>query len=133
MGGGGANRQNVGAQAISGGDTLQLPVVSLETSADYLDRLQGAFAVPGQTLPMELFHASEQVAFGMDESGARLVAQASLVAGPFGDIDEEKPGKPRWFLFDEPFFLMSWKDGAPMPYLAIYVRGMDCLRKWPSP
>lgn len=115
--------------AFGWGDVLKVPVVSFEASANYTKALAGSFAAPGYRQPMRFVQAWQIVNFDLDETGARIEAAASGAAEPFGG-PPPKPPEPRLFVFDEPFFIAAWRDGAPLPYFVAHIDGSSVLRKW---
>lgn len=58
----------------------------------------------------------------MDRYGAKLVSSTQNDYDDYGAV-----APPRKYIFDKPFFLALWKDGAELPYLAIWVNSADIL------
>ncbi|CAN5902862.1 hypothetical protein BH11VER1_BH11VER1_42230 [soil metagenome] len=102
------------------GDLLEIPEVHFKGIKQHLDDLTGFFRVTDRGMPQKFLHASHSVAFDMDESGVKIVGFGKGIG--IGGVPP-KPAHLRAFVFDEPFFVVAWRDNAPLPYFVAYVDG----------
>lgn len=102
------------------GDLLEIPEVHFSGETNHLGDLKGSFQVPGKVPSQRFTHASHAVEFDMDETGVKIVGFGKGI-GVGGVLP--KPAHLRAFVFDEPFFVVAWRDEAPLPYFVAYVDG----------
>jgi len=72
--------------------------------------------------------AEQVTSFELFEKGARVRVQTSFGAEPFGSSPPPPP--PRDFIFDRPFFVFLWRDGAEWPYFGAWIGDASALRKF---
>ncbi|NOX98152.1 MAG: hypothetical protein GXP30_00165 [Verrucomicrobia bacterium] len=77
----------------------------------------------------QITQAIQKIDFSLDHSGADMdvrtfiVAPTFLSAGGPGKLEKPRKPQPRKFIYDKPFFLMFWRKGASVPYMAAYIDG----------
>lgn len=99
-------------------DEIQIPYVSLESKADFTSLL-GGIRYHGKTkMPWSISRAEQITRFQLHDKGARVRVKASAVADPFAD---PPPTVPRRFLYDRPFFVFLWREGAEWPYFGAWI------------
>jgi hypothetical protein len=99
-------------------ESLVIPVVDVDRLQNYPELcghpiLASNAAVNGKQLSL----VAQRTRFKLDETGARLESKALAVSA--------KP--PRQFIFDHPFLVMLIRQGAKMPYFALWVENTDVL------
>ncbi|MDP4625668.1 MAG: hypothetical protein NWT08_11085 [Akkermansiaceae bacterium] len=101
------------------GDTVKVPYVSLEAEGDLAGRLQGSrfYGISGD--PWRISRAEQITKFELHEKGARVRLETTLSTEPFA-MAPPKP-VPRNFIYDKPFFVFLWREGAEWPYLGVWV------------
>ena len=110
------------------GDDVRVPYVSLETSADFSEGLQGGRFHGNAGDPWRIDRAEQVTKFELFETGARVRVEASIEADPFGgDLGPEPI--PRKFIYDRPFFVFLWRDGAEWPYFGAWIGDASALEK----
>lgn len=98
-------------------DDLRIPFVDFRSETDFQPQLSKVIlAKAGSEMPWRIFRAREKTRFTMDELGAKVVVQADIMAGPFGEPPEEPIPYPRKFYFDRPFYVSLWMSDAEAPY-----------------
>jgi hypothetical protein len=107
------------------GDDVRIPYLNLEARANLLPKLAGNRNHGG--VPLTLIHAEQFTRFQLHEKGARVRVEASLSA--FGDSNCFAP-RPRRFVFDRPFFVFLWRDGAEWPYFGAWIGDDSALQKF---
>ena len=108
---------------LAKGDLLKIPVMKFNMEKRFPQLCNRLFTNPGHDQTM-LTDVYQHVAFKMDEKGAIVRS----VADGFGGFDDRsKPREPRTYIFDQPFMLSVWKEGATQPYLAVWVASADVL------
>ena len=100
------------------GDLLEIPEVHFSGEAEHLNDLAGTFRIPGRTVSQQFSAAWHRVKFDLDEQGVKIEAKAFGMG--FGGAPT-KPAYIRGFVFDRPFFLMAWRDDAPLPYFVAFI------------
>lgn len=109
-------------------DEIRIPYVSLESKADLAPLLQGSRA-PKDRMPWIVTRAEQVTKFQLHEKGARVRVEVSMEAEPFGG-PQPPPVVPRQFLYDRPFFVFLWKDGAEWPYFGSWIGDVSVLEKF---
>jgi hypothetical protein len=111
-------------------DEIQVPYLKLETTHDFTSGLASERYYKGQPLPRKISRAEQRVEFELHERGARVRAEVSLDdAAAFGPPPEPPPVYPRRFLYDAPFFVFLWRDGAAWPYFGSWVGDTSAMEK----
>ncbi len=105
---------------LAKGDLLAIPVVEFSVAANFPELCDRRFRNIGFE-QMWLHRVYQDIRFKMDEAGA-TVRSTAYGAAAFGGS-----AKPRKFLFDQPFLLTLWKEGAEQPYLAAWIASADVL------
>ncbi|MCW1925781.1 hypothetical protein OKA05_24700 [Luteolibacter arcticus] len=108
-------------------DEIQVPYVKLETKHDFASDLDSLRFYKGQPLPRQITRAEQRVEFELHERGARVRAEVSM-DDPFGG-PPEPPVYPRRFLYDAPFFVFLWRDGAEWPYFGSWIGDTSAMEK----
>jgi len=101
-------------------DEIQVPYVKLEAKKDFTSDLASLRFYKDQPLPRQISRAEQRVEFELHERGARARAEVSM-DDPFASAPAEPPVYPRRFLYDAPFFVFLWRDGAEWPYFGTWV------------
>lgn len=107
-------------------DEVRIPYVSLASQADLAPLLQGTRA-PENREPWIVTRAEQVTKFQLHEKGARVRVEVSMGAAPFAS---PPPVVPRKFLYDGPFFVFLWKDGAEWPYFGSWIGNASVLEKF---
>jgi hypothetical protein len=108
-------------------DEIQVPYLKLETSHDFTNDLHSRRFYKGQPLPREITRAEQRVKFELHERGARVRAEVSL-DDPLAGGRPEPPVHPRRFIYDAPFFVFLWRDGAEWPYFGSWVGDTSAMK-----
>ena len=101
-------------------DEIQVPYLKLESTHDFASDLASNRFYKDQPHPRLISRAEQEVKFELHEGGARVRAKVSA-ADPFGGEPPEKTTHPRSFLYNAPFFVFLWRDGAEWPYFGSWV------------
>ncbi len=110
------------------GDVLMVPKTAFDLGRKY-EELRGCRlrpANPKLAQDLVLVDAEQQVLFEMNEKGVKLRSQAQI---SFGCSAPMSPLPKRWMVFDGPFLLLLQREGAPLPYLAIWVANVELLQQ----
>jgi hypothetical protein len=99
-------------------DEIQIPYVTLESKADFASQLEGHRDHEKTKIPWSISRAEQITRFQLHEKGARVRVEASGVADPFAG---PPPTVPRRFLYDRPFFVFLWREGAEWPYFGVWI------------
>ncbi len=109
-------------------DTVLIPKLKFSSFEKFEKKLSGKFKVPNAP---DGYYGSIKIAiqkidFSLDHSGADMDVRTFIVPPTF--LSAGGPGKlnkpqPRKFIYDKPFFLMFWRKGASVPYMAAYIDG----------
>lgn len=102
-------------------DDLRVPYVTLKSLVDFKPLLEGLRTYQEGAPPWTITRALQQVDFEMTEKGAKVRAKVELGADPFGDPPPAPPMVPRNFIFDKPFFVFLWREGADWPYFGAWL------------
>lgn len=106
-------------------DEIRIPYLDLESKADLIGKL-GGIRHHGKT-SWTLTRAEQLTRFNLHEKGARVRVEVSLAA--FGEIDPFS--EPRRFIYDRPFFVFLWRDGAEWPYFGVWIGDASALKTFP--
>lgn len=109
-------------------DDLRIPYVTLSNQVDFEPLLDGSRTYKEGEPPWIVTRALQQVDFEMTEKGAKVRARVELGADPFGEPPPPPPMVPRSFIFDKPFFVFLWRDGAKWPYFAAWLGDANSLQ-----
>jgi len=110
-------------------DEVRVPYVDLDTKADLAPKL-GSTRIHNN-LPWKIIRAEQLTRFQLHEKGARVRVETSLEATPFADVEVPRI-IPRRFVFDRPFFVFVWRDGAEWPYFGAWIGDTTALRAFPQ-
>lgn len=108
-------------------DEVRIPYVSLDSQADLTPLLRGTRA-PKNREPWIVTRAEQVTKFQLHEKGARVRVEVSMEAEPFALASP--PVIPRKFIYDRPFFVFLWKDGAEWPYFGSWIGDASVLEKF---
>ena len=100
------------------GDEIQIPYVTLESNADFTSVLTGTRYHGKKKIPWSISRAEQITRFQLHEKGARARVEASGASDPFA---EPSHTVPRRFLYDRPFFVFLWREGAEWPYFGSWI------------
>jgi hypothetical protein len=106
-------------------DAISIPYIELESNADLTSRLTG-LRYHGNT-PWLITRAEQFTRLELHEKGARVRAEVSIEAEPFAG---PPPVFPRQFIYDRPFFVFLWRDGAEWPYFGAWIGDDSALQKF---
>jgi hypothetical protein len=67
--------------------------------------------------------------FELFEKGASVRVEASIEEDPFGGYSGPTT-VPRRFIYDRPFFVFLWRDGAEWPYFGVWIGDATALQKF---
>ncbi|QJE98314.1 hypothetical protein [Luteolibacter luteus] len=108
-------------RSLHGKDDLRIPYLTLSNQVDFQPLLDGGRTYKEGEPPWVITRAFQQVDFEMTEKGAKVRAKVELGGEPFGDPGAPPPMVPRSFIFDKPFFVFLWCDGAQWPYFGAWL------------
>lgn len=108
------------------GDDVRIPYVDLESNADLTPKLDSDRIY--ENLPWKINRAEQLTRFKLHEKGARVRAEVSIEAEPFGDEPTPSPVIPRKFIYDRPFFVFLWRDNAEWPYFGAWMGDSSALK-----
>ncbi len=100
------------------GDEIQIPYVTLESKADFTSQLGGIRHCGKSKLPWTISRAEQITRFQLHEKGAQVRVGAAGISDPFA---EPPPTVLRRFLYDRPFFVFLWREGAEWPYFGAWI------------
>jgi hypothetical protein len=101
-------------------DDLRIPEIDLDAEASLADSFAGAIQFKGVSIPYRVGRADTMTRLQVDATGVKFSSKAEMGVDPFGDLPPPPQPKPRRFWFDKPFFLFLWRDGADLPYAAVW-------------
>ena len=110
-------------------DEVRIPYVDLDTVADLAPKLSSTRI--HDNLPWKIIRAEQLTRFQLREKGARVRVETSLEATPFADAGVRRI-IPRRFVYDRPFFVFLWRDGAEWPYFGAWIGDVSALRVFPA-
>jgi hypothetical protein len=113
---------------LNSGDDIRIPYVSLDTKKDFTDQLIGLRYYEKAEDPWLIGRAEQKTRFVLFEKGARVRVVAESGADPFAGTP--KLLKPRKFIYDRPFFVFLWRDGAEWPYFGVWLGDTTALLKF---
>ena len=113
---------------LRSGDKVCIPYVSLKVKSTFGDQLLGKryYGIDGD--PWAVGAAWQNTVFNLSEKGAQVEVSAGANLEPFGEAP--RPVKPRNFVFDRPFFVFMWRDGAEWPYLGLWIGNDSALSEF---
>lgn len=112
-------------------DEVRVPYLTFDARQDFPELGNALRYHPHKPQPFRLAHTQQLATFSLHEKGARVKVETSLSADPFGAPPPPPPPKvPRQFIFDRPFFVFLWKDGAEWPYFAAWIGDISALQKF---
>ncbi len=109
-------------------DEVRIPYVDLESKADLTSKLQGS-RIHGN-MPWAITRAEQLTRFQLHEKGARVRVEVSISAEPLAEPQGPRI-VPRKFIYDRPFFVFLWRDGAEWPYFGAWIGDASVLRPFP--
>ena len=112
------------------GDLLCVPYVALDVKEDLAGRLSSGRWYGKAGDPWRIGRAEQVTRFELHEKGARVRVETSVDMIPFGPAP--RPPQPRNFIYDRPFFVFLWRDGAEWPYFGVWVGDTSALREFQS-
>ncbi len=101
-------------------DQVRVPKLAIVSDEGLSGRLRGSRIYAGSSMPWTIGEAWQRVEFGIDEKGARVKAATAVDLVPLGPMPTPST-VPRDFIFDEPFFVFMWRDGADWPYFGAWI------------
>ncbi len=108
--------------ALGKGDVLAVPVINCKITNNFTELCDKSFT-SGKNTQDSIEIAYQDLLFKMDESGATV--RSSAYSDTF--MGSTQNAFPRRFIFDKPFMLTLWKNGADFPYLAIWIATTDIM------
>lgn len=108
-------------------DEVRVPYVIMESRSDLEPLLKGLRS-PESGMPWIVTRAEQMTKFQLHEKGARVRVETSAGADPFGE--PPPPPIPRKFIYDRPFFVFLWKDGAEWPYFGSWIGNASVMEKF---
>jgi hypothetical protein len=106
-------------------DEVRVPYIDLNTKADLTSKLSSTRYFG--KMPWEIMRAEQITRFQLHEKGARVRVEASIEAGPIA-VEEKPRIIPRRFVFDRPFFVFLWRNGAEWPYFGAWIGDAGALK-----
>jgi hypothetical protein len=107
-------------------DEVRIPCVDLEYTADLTSKLKGVRIHKGK--PWSIERAEQKTRFQLHKKGARVRVEVSIE--PFADSQGPRI-IPRKFIYDRPFFVFLWRDGAEWPYFGAWIGDVTALKAFP--
>lgn len=118
---------NVSIQSVSrleDDEHFQMPVLSLEIQRDYFEMTGKPFVNPGFE-DFQIGVMFENIAFDLDEKGARVESQAVITIERSASI-KQKPD--RFFYLDKPFWLILRRRNSNKPYFLLGVNETNIMQ-----
>ncbi|HCS55501.1 DUF1559 domain-containing protein [Rubinisphaera sp.] len=111
-------------------DTLQVPIITFNLMRNY-DELLRPLIISGKSTAWKIVEANEHLRFRLDEAGADLYSDISIIAiGSFGeDPDYVKP-QPRFFIYNRPFLVAVQEENKQEPCLLMWIDDPALLENW---
>jgi hypothetical protein len=109
-------------------DEVRIPYITLDVSNDIANQLQSERFHGNEGDPWVIRRAEQRTKFELHEKGARVRAEVSIEADPFGAAPPRT--YPRRFIYDRPFFVFMWREKSEWPYLGIWLGDASALRKF---
>lgn len=106
------------------GEVMAIPVLNFDITRAYEEVTNIPVTTPGSAV-MYIRSAMQNIRFRLDEEGAVLKSDASIVALEAAAPPEES----RSFVCDGPFLVVMAKKGAGTPYFAAWVENPELLVK----
>ena len=106
------------------GDRLEIPELHFRGRNENGDDLSQAFRLPGRSETQHFSRVVHTVAFDLDSKGAKVEAGAFGMG--FGGPPPKQPSH-RVFAFDHPFWILVWRDRAPMPYFVAFIDNASAM------
>jgi hypothetical protein len=110
-------------------DILIVPRIAFDLVREYWE-LEGRRLVPGTTKvapDLTLLSALQSIKFEMNEKGVELQSEAHMA---FGCAGPREPKREHIMIFNQPFLVLMERQGARMPYFALWVDNPELLVKW---
>lgn len=105
-------------------DVVSIPVLNFDITRSY-DELTNIPVTTPDSPARSLRSAAQNIRFRLDEKGAVLKSDASLVA-PTSAPAGARP-EPRLFVCDGPFLVLMQRRGAAVPYFAAWIDNSELL------
>lgn len=106
-------------------DEIRIPYLTIEIETDVASALTGNIHFEKLGPGSSIAEARQLVRFHLHEKGAKVRAETTIAASPFGPVEPRTPPPPRHFIYDRPFFAFMWRKGSDWPYLATWVATAD--------
>ena len=116
-------------RVLHAGDKMQVPYLSLDVVENLAGSLQGGRFYGNAGDPWRIRRAEQVTKFELFEKGARVRVETSIELDPFAGNFGPEP-VPRNFIYDRPFFVFLWRDGAEWPYFGAWIGDASALRKF---
>lgn len=111
---------------ISTDDTIKIPHLSFTSDTNFTDLLKGARYFPELNEFRHIIEAYQITSFHLDKKGAKVYVKTGSADDVFGGPPQ--PPEPRDFIYDKPFYVFLWQDGAKLPYFASWVGSTDGMK-----
>jgi hypothetical protein len=106
-------------------DEVRIPYVDLESTVDLTSKLKCIRM--HRNKPWIIGRAEQKTRFQLHEKGARVRVEVSLDA--FALAEPQGPRIiPRKFIYDRPFFVFLWRDGAEWPYFGAWIGDTSAMK-----
>jgi len=105
------------------GESLVVPLLDFELWKQYDELCGKTITTPGPLHGMPIVAALQAIRFRLDEHGAILKSEATMVKGM-------AESEPRQLIFDKPFLILLERRDARRPYFALWVDNTELLTPW---
>jgi hypothetical protein len=107
------------------GDVLQVPRLAVDVTRTYREIERQIVVSPRPfSTEMYLLSAVQRTRFEMNEKGVELESEAHT---SFGCAKNAEPERRHVMIFDRPFLIILERNGAKMPYFALWVANAELL------
>lgn len=110
--------------ALHEGDEVRIPYLDLDSTQYFEDALSGWLHF-SKGVPRRVTRAEQKTRFKLHEAGASVRSEASLQMTAFGPAPAIHPRK---FIYDRPFFVFLWREGAEWPYFGAWIGNAEGMQ-----
>jgi hypothetical protein len=104
-------------------DIFEAPELHLKYHRDYIELIGKALANKGFE-KYQIAQMFENIAFDMDEKGARVENEAAIILSKSINLDP-----PKKFILDKPYWVIMLRKDTTKPYFILGVNNTECMQK----
>lgn len=109
-------------------DYFEMPKLHLDMRRDYTE-LRGLFFMNSGFEDFVIYQMYENIKFDMDEVGARVENEAVIVMDLISEDSGGSRKTPRYFVLDEPFWVVMKQRDSQNPYFILGVNNTELMEK----